>query len=487
MDGYSTKIKNSGEHLIRNEFPEKALELDTLVSSPMLSFSQVSKVRTEIQLPTADDIIAHLKHGKNIRSTDDHHNSTPEINTDNGCLIKKHKADSNDNPDSIQSSVYEFNGNVPSNRLISTLEDKLRPYILHFLDSVAIIKLWIQLMIPKVEDGNNFGVSIQEDSLAEVRTIETEVTQYIDLTCKYLISRGELIKKVVKYPHVEDYRRSVQSLDEKQFVSLRFIALELRNHYTSVHDLLMKNLEKIKTPRTNQTHSFLNVKPEVNHSEIDLIWSDCHLKENQHLYFYQFLREFGYSKRSVHYLNAKQNPPRRVLVHGAALNAIRSYWDKLRREFTELDPYRTGYLQSDEFDDILNQHCPSVNQEDLDMLQAWNRMNYVRFLKHHAPIPELIGLVDESSRNPLPTMNELSPRTTADRTVSNQVANKLRRKQQDSINNGSVLVKVFKDILNQYKCTLNDEEFYSLTSQIDTKMEETIDYNYFLQQYAKST
>ncbi|CAM2722315.1 unnamed protein product [Rotaria socialis] len=202
----------------------------------------------------------------------------------------------------------------------------------------------------------------------------------------------------------------------------------------------------------------LNVKPEVNHSEIDLIWSDCHLKENQHLYFYQFLREFGYSKRSVHYLNAKQNPPRR-----AALNAIRSYWDKLRREFTELDPYRTGYLQSDEFDDILNQHCPSVNQEDLDMLQAWNRyfkistgdlparlnfltgparsdrtgsspdilksrMNYVRFLKHHAPIPELIGLVDESSRNPLPTMNELSPRTTADRTVSNQVANKLRRK-----------------------------------------------------------
>ncbi|CAF4607718.1 unnamed protein product [Rotaria socialis] len=231
----------------------------------------------------------------------------------------------------------------------------------------------------------------------------------------------------------------------------------------------------------------LNVKPEVNHSEIDLIWSDCHLKENQHLYFYQFLREFGYSKRSVHYLNAKQNPPRRVLVHGAALNAIRSYWDKLRREFTELDPYRTGYLQSDELDDILTQHCPSVNQEDLDMLQAWNRMNYVRFLKHHAPIPELIGLVDESSRNPLPTMNELSPRTTADRTVSNQVANKLRRKQQDSINNGSVLVKVFKDILNQYKCTLNDEEFYSLTSQIDTKMEETIDYNYFLQQYAKST
>ncbi|CAF2514791.1 unnamed protein product [Rotaria sp. Silwood2] len=261
MDDYSTKIKNSGEHLIRNEFPEKALELDKLVSSPVLSFSEVSKIRTEIQLPTADDIIAHLKNSKSINSIDffcsfkDYHNSASAVNNNNGSSIKKQKIDSNDTMDSSEPSAYEFNGTVPSNRLISILEDKLRPYILHFLDSVAIIKLWIQVMIPKVEDGNNFGVSIQEDSLAEVRTIETEVTQYIDLTCKYLISRGELIKKVAKYPHVEDYRRSVQSLDEEQFVSLRFIALELRNHYTSVHDLLMKNLEKIKTPRTNQTHS----------------------------------------------------------------------------------------------------------------------------------------------------------------------------------------------------------------------------------------
>ncbi|CAF4227745.1 unnamed protein product, partial [Rotaria sordida] len=88
---------------------------------------------------------------------------------------------------------------------------------------------------------------------------------------------------------------------------------------------------------------------------------------------------------SAHYPNAKQNPPKRgdadflltsrklygdsVLVHGAALNAIKSNWDQLRQEFTQLDPYRTGYLQSDEFDDILIELCPAVNQEDLDMLK----------------------------------------------------------------------------------------------------------------------
>ena len=110
------------------------------------------------------------------------------------------------------------------------------------------------------------------------------------------------------------------------------------------------------------------------------------MKENGNLDFYQFLREFGYSKGSAHYPNAKQNPPKRgdadflltsrklygdsVLVHTAALNAIRSNWNELRREFGQLDPHRTGFIQSDEFDDILVELCPSVNQDDLDLLKS---------------------------------------------------------------------------------------------------------------------
>jgi Ca2+-binding EF-hand superfamily protein len=65
----------------------------------------------------------------------------------------------------------------------------------------------------------------------------------------------------------------------------------------------------------------------------------------------------------------------------------------------------------------------------------------------------------------------------------------LRRsfKQQDITNSGAVPVKVFKQVLNQYKCPLNDEEFYTLASQLDTKMDGTINYNYFIQQYLKYT
>lgn len=40
--------------------------------------------------------------------------------------------------------------------------------------------MWILFLIPRIEDGNNFGVSIQEDTLTEVRTVETEAATYFD-------------------------------------------------------------------------------------------------------------------------------------------------------------------------------------------------------------------------------------------------------------------------------------------------------------------
>jgi hypothetical protein len=55
-------------------------------------------------------------------------------------------------------------------------------------------------------------------------------------------------------------------------------------------------------------------------------------------------------------------------------------------------------------------------------------MNYLRFLKHHAPTPDLIGLFDESNKNSLPTINERSPRAASNRSVVTQVYSKLRRK-----------------------------------------------------------
>lgn len=40
--------------------------------------------------------------------------------------------------------------------------------------------MWVSYLIPKIEDGNNFGVSIQEDTLAEIQSVESEATGFFD-------------------------------------------------------------------------------------------------------------------------------------------------------------------------------------------------------------------------------------------------------------------------------------------------------------------
>lgn len=117
--------------------------------------------------------------------------------------------------------------------------------------------MWVQLLIPRIEDGNNFGVSIQEETVAELRTVEGEAASYLDqisrfvevltnitslsccrffslfcynlflslqftnlvlnclaclpvtakdlsvfFTSRYYITRAKLVSKIAKYPHV---------------------------------------------------------------------------------------------------------------------------------------------------------------------------------------------------------------------------------------------------------------------------------------------
>jgi len=58
------------------------------------------------------------------------------------------------------------------------------------------LKMWVSLLIPKIEDGNNFGVSVQEDTLAEIQQVEVEATSYLEQISRYYGTRGKLVTKV---------------------------------------------------------------------------------------------------------------------------------------------------------------------------------------------------------------------------------------------------------------------------------------------------
>ena len=53
------------------------------------------------------------------------------------------------------------------------------------------IKMWITLKIPRMEDGNDFGVAIQEECIDTISEIEDEAYNILDEMSSYHSSRGK--------------------------------------------------------------------------------------------------------------------------------------------------------------------------------------------------------------------------------------------------------------------------------------------------------
>ena len=58
------------------------------------------------------------------------------------------------------------------------------------------IKMWITLKIPRMEDGNDFGVAIQEECIDTISEIEDEAYNILDTISSYHSTRGNYVVQV---------------------------------------------------------------------------------------------------------------------------------------------------------------------------------------------------------------------------------------------------------------------------------------------------
>lgn len=63
------------------------------------------------------------------------------------------------------------------------------------------IKMWITLKIPRMEDGNDFGVAIQEECVDTISDIEDETYSILEAISNYHSSRGKYIAQVIIVNH----------------------------------------------------------------------------------------------------------------------------------------------------------------------------------------------------------------------------------------------------------------------------------------------
>ncbi|XP_047136242.1 proteasome activator complex subunit 3 isoform X1 [Hydra vulgaris] len=229
VSDYAAQIVVDTEKLVTHSIPDKIFALDKMIKDEFLVVKDV--------------VQQNIEHFETLNSNSNHNDSFND-----GIIMnsKKRKIDDED-----QETLPHAAKSFPCNKRLLKLINIIKPEVQDMVEICEKMQMWIQLLIPKIEDGNNFGVSIQEEVLNEIHRIQSDSVTYLDSISRYYITRGKIASKIVKYPFLNDYKRAVKEIDDKEFMNLKFGINELKSNYLLILDLVSKNYEKIKKPRSS--------------------------------------------------------------------------------------------------------------------------------------------------------------------------------------------------------------------------------------------
>ncbi|TDL28233.1 proteasome activator pa28, REG alpha/beta subunit [Rickenella mellea] len=145
------------------------------------------------------------------------------------------------------------------------------------------VKLWVNLTMPKIEDGDNFGsprslagrlivlnnVQVSRfkkawfptgallttkysiEALSELHRSQESAYALRDAGRQHHLNRAKICSKIMKYPFLEDYTIALREHDERQLYLATQNLSDLRNVYAVLTDILHKNIAKIRAPKAN--------------------------------------------------------------------------------------------------------------------------------------------------------------------------------------------------------------------------------------------
>ncbi|KAF4604985.1 hypothetical protein EYR40_003768 [Pleurotus pulmonarius] len=248
LEEFRTSVAHKGEDIVFNVFPNKTY---SNVDSPF-NMSHAKKTDTTVY-PPPSHLDAEDSHTKKRRRTADgspengdmHHTPHPKYpdlvhSNEHISLLHETVKKECDQLADLSVSISSSNSHTRATAIRLTrvlLKDQ--------------VKLWINLTMPKIEDGDNFGVQVQEEVLAELMRAQDSAHNVRDAARQDHLQRAHICSKLIKYPHVEDYAASLREHDEKQLYFIRQHLIDIRNIYAVLTDLIHKNISKIRAPKGN--------------------------------------------------------------------------------------------------------------------------------------------------------------------------------------------------------------------------------------------
>ncbi|MBW0467065.1 hypothetical protein O181_006780 [Austropuccinia psidii MF-1] len=227
---WSNELANKGKNAVQVRLPQKILAINKVLEN----FSESSINSFIINPPTSDEP------------------DTPPTNS-----RKKRRVANGKDSIALESNVAEQSNpagpkntsSVATNPKVNAHYEFLRQHWEELVTITNDIKIHINLLVPKIEDGDTFGVQVQEECLSELARAQDSGYNLLEAQLKHYMSRAKLASKLIKYPNIEDYQLALQEHDRNSVFLCRQHLVDLRNIYTLLTDLLHKNIVKITKPK----------------------------------------------------------------------------------------------------------------------------------------------------------------------------------------------------------------------------------------------
>ncbi|XP_053714743.1 proteasome activator complex subunit 2 [Synchiropus splendidus] len=225
VENFRQTLYQEADQLISRLIPSKILRLDALLQDEAFS-SSTEALRAPLDIPIPDP-----------PPQDEEDMETDE----DGGEKKKKKAPKC--------------GFIPGNQTIQALLEKVKPEVVELRETIVTVSCWILHLIPKIEDGNDFGVAVQEKILERITAVKTKAETFQTNINKYFSERGDAVAKASKDTHVMDYRSLVHEKDEAMRSELFIMLMDIRGYYSELYDVVSKNFEKVTNPKGEEKSS----------------------------------------------------------------------------------------------------------------------------------------------------------------------------------------------------------------------------------------
>jgi len=228
---------------------------------------------------------------KTVKETDDLLDKIPQIigNIEETLSTLFPHASALDAEKSFETALKPTNFTAP-NEAVATIVSSTRDYVFQIISDIYTLERFIALHVPAMEDGNNFGVSVQMMIAKFLEDTRGGFETKFDAITKYYSSRSESVDKlnvsnskksesttktstdakggkdgdsnttsvVVVSKEENDEKLSkndlyrvkhLLSVDVQCYMEMNFLLIKVMDAYATILDNMEKNSQKLKSPK----------------------------------------------------------------------------------------------------------------------------------------------------------------------------------------------------------------------------------------------